>query len=268
MGRMERIGRAAARPLLACGVSLAALTLLALLVSCSGTSVSHPVGTAVGDTYVRATFTLVDIGTPCTPLSCPPDYYDCTTRAPYNAGQTWTMHADAATAGLGGGTNLAITGTDESTKASLALALKFVLVDNGTPTVPCPAWIAPVTFSGVDADTWADVNVECHNLNQNNFPESRFHIILGSESLTITEADYSGPCGGSFAFAQPDGSGGFSPSGILAGTFSFDAIGLQTVPTAGSIGPVVHVDGCFRVNLPTPEMGVPVTPSPAAPACS
>ena len=68
--------------------------------------------------------------------------------------------------------------------------------------------------------------------------------------------------------AQPDGSGGFSPSGILAGTFSFDAIGLQTVPTAGSIGPVVHVDGCFRVNLPTPEMGVPVTPSPAAPACS
>ena len=115
------------------------------------------------------------------------------------------------------------------------------------------------------ASTWADIDTECDQVHAAG-PESRFHLVRGdtTSSITLTSVNYDA---GGLVPAAPDGQGGYAPESIVEGTFSFIGQVIQSNPINPLTGEV-RVDGCFRVNLPRPERGVPVTATPSAPACN
>jgi hypothetical protein len=247
----------------ALGVALRVVALGAgalLVSSCSGGGVDQPAQDVVGDTYLIAKITVLDVGTPCTALTCDPEYYQCRSRQPVLTGTTFTMHADIATAGIttdpggaGSTQNLKLTGTDLTAKIGLSLELQ---VGNFTPGAA-----TAIITAGANS-TYVDLDTECDQVTATG-PESRFHVASG-RSVTLTAANVDGA---RLVPAQPDGNGGFTPASLFEGNFSFVGEAFQLAPT-GSLNPHVRVDGCFRVNLPKPERGVPVTPTPTSPAAS
>jgi hypothetical protein len=52
----------------------------------------------------------------------------------------------------------------------------------------------------------------------------------------------------------------------MEGTFRFVAQNRQEV-AAGVVTAIVLVEGCFRVNVPAAEQGVPVTATPTSGGC-
>ncbi len=250
------------------GALLVAGAASGLLLSCSGGGVATPAQDVVGDTYLIARITVLDdVRSPCTALTCDPEFYQCRTRAPIANGTVYTLHADQATAGILGGSvatdpgppptvthsddQLYVTGTDTTTGIGLSLRLQ---VD----TIPAVAG----SFSGAADDTYVDLDILCDRV-QLTGPESRFvRVNAGTVNVTTSTTD-----GLRMIPAVSDGAGGFNPAGILEGTFSFVAEGIQTTPLR-TLTPDVLVEGCFRLNLPAPDRGVPVRPSPSSAPCN
>ena len=238
-------------PILVLGV-IAALPLL----SCSSGGVSEPVQDAVGDTYVMATITMRDTGNPCNQFGCDPEMYECRSRQQILVGRQWELRGDVASAGTlfaNPGTNFAITATDVTTK--VGIALEFSMTDFST------GGFAAVFSSSTDG-TYVDVDVECDHLTALG-PESRFDY-FSSGVVNLTAASVNA-IGTAIVPAVSDGAGGFSPPGIFEGTFSFIGRTFQPIP-GDTLEGLVQVNGCFRVNLPAPERGVPVTPTPTSPS--
>ena len=241
-------------------IGSAILGSLALL-SCSGGDPASPIQDPVADnTYVRATITILDTGSPCTALTCEPELFECRSRNPIAAGRQWLIRANTASAGSVSPTQFVVTGTDTMRLTSLALEMRM----DFSVTPPTASFTIPPGMTS-SLSTWADIDTQCDQAGGAG-PESRFHLVRGDtdSSITLMSVNHAG---GSLVPAQPDGQGGYSPESIVEGTFSFVGQVLQSNPT-GTLTSEALVEGCFRVNLPSPERGVPVTATPSAPACN
>ena len=249
-----------AKTLTLSGVIFLLIIASCLLLSCSSSDPATPLHDDIGNTYVRATITVLDTGAPCTAFSCDPELYECRSRNPIVAGQQWTVHSTVASAGMVSDTQFVITGTDTTRLTSVAL--EMAMTDF---TVSAPSARFTLTGTANSPATWADIDTQCDQVRSAG-PESRFHLVRGdtNSSVTLTDANVTGTA---LVPAVSDGQGGFSPASIIEGNFSFVGQVFQAAPT-GSLTGEVLVEGCFRVNLPRPERGVPVTPAPSAPICN
>ena len=262
---------------LASGALLAAAALAAglSLLACSSGEPTNPAADPGADpnTYVLATVTLLDRNEPCDPgVDCEPEFYDCATQAAYLVGETWTVRGDLVTAGLSNAgassVTVAISATDVVEQTGVAI--EFLIPDVFDPS-------AGLSFRGNNPSdctrptlevegTFTDVFALCARLNDNAVQESRFTLdTCEAQSITLTSWETDGT--GALQLAQSAGGNEFSPTGIIEGTFSFIGKNLQSTP-GGDIQAWVQVDGCFRVNLPILERGVPSNPTPPSALCA
>lgn len=254
----------------------AGLLAAATLLSCSSGNPTDP-SSAPGrdDTYVFATITLLDRAEPCDPgIDCEPEFFDCVTLGPYFEGQTWSMYGDIATAGVSvdGGTarNIAITAT--STTEGVGVAFEFRVPDitaagTGVQLRGLPGSGNPCTSPSADVNgVFADLNTLCARLGRTEVQESRFTFDpCDPWDITLTSWEENGA--GELQQAVRSSGNQFSPEGIMEGTFSFVGVNRQST-AAGDIQAWVQIDGCFRVNVPGDEQGVPTNPNATSSACS
>jgi hypothetical protein len=230
------------------GSLLLALIGLALALGCQGGSdpATPPQQVPAQDTWVSATALLLDAGAPGGP-----EFFDCETLLGIDPGLEWSVEAGVATSGVTGGLGSAnprveITATDESGRTGVGLVLTL---DPATMTATVPAGNAQLWFF--------DTDLACPAVNGRQ--PSRFEGVAGTVAVAITEMATSA---GQLVVAAPvDGLGRFSPEGILAGTFAFEATNRQESPV-GALTARLTVTGCFRVNVPAVEQGVPVLAAP------
>jgi hypothetical protein len=253
---------------------LALAAALALVAACTGGSddVTSPAQEVSDVYYVRAHFELLDAAPPCTVAPCPPEFLDCADRSPVAIGRTWDVHANVVAVGWlspfaqrdpGAPQSLALSATDTARRTALTFEVQL----DPRVTLPVASFVSPTS-------TFVDVLTGCSQLNGNNAPESRFVLLPGTPVLTVSEAavvtvrdgaDADPALDPEFVAAIPQ-AGAFNPEGVLAGTFGFDAVGAQQLPT-GNVAPRLRVTGCFRVPVPDLERGVPVAPEPAGVTC-
>lgn len=230
---------------------LAAPALALTLLACSGGDTMMTVQQAPAtDTYLLARITVLDIA-----FGDGPEFFHCGTLEAVEAGEVYEMRAELGTAGITTAevdfsrVNVTLTGTDITTEVGLALAFRF------SPSQGIEE-IAPI-----EAETYVDLYLPCDRQSPRDTTESRLTLKVGDPRITLTIDSYES-VGDSIVPAETDPqSGSFSPAGIMEGTFSFPAEGNQ-VTGQGTLSPQVLVEGCFRLNVPFGELGVPVTPSP------
>jgi len=246
----------------ACSCVIAAAGLVAALMGCSSSGTTSPSQPDADDVWVRATITLLDDLPPCNPpIICAPEFFDCAGTTPITVPRTWVMEATSATAGMETYTSpasapgvtdttgqIAIAATDLVHETAVALQFNINLAPDGS--------VEAANIVGFN-DNFANVDVRCTEINSATEPVTLFGLTVPG-SVTITSLDVAGV---EIDFAQQRASG-FSPAGIIEGRFSFDGTNFQEVSQIYS--GLVHVEGCFRLNLPRREQNIPVIAPPAA----
>lgn len=234
---------------------------LAALAACSGvSSPSSPVQPAADDSYVFATITLLDLGSPCRPgIACAPEFYTCDGLTPITVPTTWTVRATTATAGT---TNVvtdpsvsvpvSVTGTDTARGTAVAIQFIYAVDSSGNPSLS----ITPDPNAN-----YADVDTSCTRFNSALNTVSQFQIVPAQPySMTVGAAPVSG---GNVDFAVRNGA--TLSGGILEGTFDF--IGQNRQELGQIYIANVRVQGCFRIHLANGEQGMPVVANPSSPGC-
>ena len=246
---------------------LAGCLVLAGLACSSGTDPTSPTGAAPDNTYVKATFTLLDTAAPCRPgVACDPEFLSCDGSIGFTIPTTWAMRADIATAGAinytaanpalntNGRATIVVTGTDSASGTSMSVALSLT-IDVGTGAVT-------VLPGGNPSASFANVQTSCQAINATGDPLTLFGYVTSQPfNATVTEAPVSGT---DLIFASRNGAD--LTGGILAGTFDFVAANRQEFGTV-YIGQI-RVQGCFRVPITLPIQGVAVEAFPPSPACN
>ena len=226
-----------------------------LLCACSSGDPTSPPGQVAGtDTYLLARVTVLDQGFPCVPGDCVQEFFDCRDLSRRFAGDTYDVFADQVAAGFVSDQNFTIAGSDFGTEVGLTLEIGLEKVGNAF------TGNAVVAGSGAVNGTFIDLFLRCDRINLRGQPESHFEVVVAESSVTLTTVPLTADRS-AVAPAVPVGSTGvFSPAGIVEGTFTIVGTGVQNAVNAK-----VRADGCFRVNLPANQQGVPTTPTPASP---
>jgi hypothetical protein len=246
------------------------LAALLPLFACSGSGdpVMPPGLLPTSTNYVFATITVLDADSNCQP-NC--EFIDCGDLTPVVAGTTYRVAATDAAAGIVGGTvsaspTISISATDTGRKTGVAIEFQVSNLTSSPPTTTVDS-----DMDGANG-VFANVDLQCSRVNASGLQESRFPV--------LSESDFEYPAGwanevqlttlpvvgGAIQVAVPNAVGGFTPEGIIEGTFRFVGRGRQEAATQ-PIFAIVAVEGCFRVNLPLAESRAPVTQGPISGGC-
>ena len=239
---------------------------LAALAGCSGVgSPSSPVQPGADESYVFATITLLDLGSPCRPgVACAPEFYTCDGVTPITVPMSWTVRATTATAGTASllqptslpASQAAVTITGTDTTRGTAVAVEFLLNAAG-PTLD---YLGGAGQPDPDA-IYADVDTSCTRVNSAFNTVSQFQIVRTEpRNVTLGAAPVNG---GNIEFATRNGAS--LTGGVLEGTFDF--VGENRQELGQFYFAHVRVQGCFRVHITNGEQGNAVTPNPASPGC-